>query len=50
MIIFLNVLFTYITLRFLSIATKEGEFPELRIQYAIATAFMCALIFMLYRL
>lgn len=50
MTIFLTILFTYIALRFLSIATNDGEFPEMRVEFAIATSFICALIFMLYRL
>lgn len=48
--IFLTILFTYILLAFGYNSANEKEFPELRVHYILATAFMSGLLFLLYKL
>ena len=48
--LFLTILFTIITLNFFVISLNEEEFPDLRHNYILATVFMSALLFLLYKL
>ena len=48
--IFLTILFTYFVLSFLYQSSNQEEFPELRREYIMATCFISALLFLIYKI
>lgn len=48
--IFLTILFTILAINFIALTSNENEFPDLRINYTLATVFMSTLLFLLYYL